>query len=194
MPVAPGKFDFYVLALSWSPSYCAAEGAAANRQQCASGRDHAFVVHGLWPQFEGGFPTDCAVDRDRVPDDIARSLSDLMPSAGLVGYQWRRHGSCTGLGQKDYFTTLRAARERVVIPPDYRSLAGYETVSAGAVEQSFRRANPGLGENAISVQCDQRLLREVRVCMTRELQFRPCPQLEKRACRANKLVMPPVRG
>ena len=55
----PGKFDYYVLALSWSPSYCqAAQERAPNRapdQQC-SGRPFSFVVHGLWPQYERGFP------------------------------------------------------------------------------------------------------------------------------------------
>ena len=30
----PGKFDFYVLALSWSPSYCEQEGERAPAQQC----------------------------------------------------------------------------------------------------------------------------------------------------------------
>ena len=49
----PGKFDFYVLALSWSPSFCeAAKERAPDRTpqaQCSS-RPYHFVVHGLWPQ------------------------------------------------------------------------------------------------------------------------------------------------
>ena len=54
-----GDFDFYVLALSWSPSYCAIEGDGADPAQCANGRPYAFVVHGLWPQYEKGYPRDC---------------------------------------------------------------------------------------------------------------------------------------
>jgi ribonuclease I len=54
-----GEFDFYVLALSWSPSYCeaAAERSAgrAPAGQCGE-RPYSFVVHGLWPQYEKGFP------------------------------------------------------------------------------------------------------------------------------------------
>ncbi|NUR13135.1 MAG: ribonuclease T, partial [Bradyrhizobium sp.] len=54
---APGEFDFYVLSLSWSPSFCeeAAERGGRSQIQC-SGRPYAFVVHGLWPQDENGFP------------------------------------------------------------------------------------------------------------------------------------------
>ena len=68
-------FDFYVLSLSWSPSYCEAEGDDANRQQCEAARPYAFVVHGLWPQFERGFPQECATDEPKVPQrDAARAL------------------------------------------------------------------------------------------------------------------------
>ena len=57
---APGEFDFYVLALSWSPSFCeaAAERGNSGRSQQiqCGGRPFSFVVHGLWPQYERGFP------------------------------------------------------------------------------------------------------------------------------------------
>ena len=55
----PGEFDYYVLALSWSPTYCASEAGASDGQQCAPGRRFAFVVHGLWPQFKQGWPENC---------------------------------------------------------------------------------------------------------------------------------------
>src|ERR1044071_584072 len=59
----PGKFDFYVLALSWSPSFCEASrerNPNRNDPQCGA-RPYAFVVHGLWPQYERGFPSNCQV-------------------------------------------------------------------------------------------------------------------------------------
>src|SRR3979411_349189 len=52
---APGEFDFYVLSLSWSPSFCeeAAERGGGGRSQVqCGGRPYSFVVHGLWPQYE----------------------------------------------------------------------------------------------------------------------------------------------
>ena len=115
IPVGSG-FDFYVLSLSWSPSYCEAEGEDANPQQCKAARPYAFVVHGLWPQFERGFPEDCQTDEPKVSNETLRTLYDLMPSAGLIRHEWTSHGACTGLSQSDYFAVLRAAREKVAIP------------------------------------------------------------------------------
>jgi ribonuclease T2 len=185
-------FDFYVLALSWSPSYCAAEGADANRQQCGSGRPYGFVVHGLWPQFERGYPEDCKVGEREVPRSTITGLLDIMPSAGLIGYEWRKHGTCSGLSQGDYFEVLRAAREKVVIPPKFRSLSGNLQISPPEIENAFVTANPGLTREAISVACDRRYMREVRVCLTKDLAFRPCPELDRSGCKANAMLMPPI--
>lgn len=187
-------FDFYVLALSWSPSYCESEGRDANRQQCASGRAYSFIVHGLWPQHERGYPSDCETSARDVSRDIASSLYDIMPSAGLIRQQWRKHGSCSGLSQADYFDVLRAARQRVNVPAEFRKPAAYRTVNPKSVEQSFRDANPGLPADGIAVSCDRRFLDEVRICMTKALEFRSCPEVDRRDCRSDRAVMPPVRG
>lgn len=195
LAVPEGKgFDFYVLALSWSPSYCEAEGKDANRQQCAAGRPYAFVVHGLWPQFERGFPADCPTGERDVDDATLRSLYDLMPSAGLIRHQWRKHGSCAGLEQDDYFKVLRAARETVAIPARYRHPTGYLTLDPDEAEADFLKANPTLRADAVAVTCEGRYLREVRVCMSKDLRFQACPEVDRRSCRRSKVVMPPVRG
>jgi ribonuclease T2 len=193
VPVGSG-FDFYVLALSWSPSYCEAEGEDANQQQCKAARPYAFVVHGLWPQFERGYPEDCPTDEPKVSGEIVRTLYDLMPSAGLIRHEWTSHGTCSGLSQADYFAALRMAREKVVIPEQFRRLDDYLTVSPADTEAAFVKANAGLPPDGIAVTCDKRLLREVRICMTRELGYRPCPEVDRRDCALDKAVMPPVRG
>jgi ribonuclease T2 len=193
LPTGKG-FDFYVLSLSWSPSYCEAEGEDANQQQCAAGRSYAFVVHGLWPQFEGGYPEDCATNEPNVPNETLRSLYDIMPSAGLIRYEWKKHGSCTNMAQDDYFKVLRAAREKTLIPAKFHRLLGYETVDPRQVERAFLESNQGLPAAGIAVTCDKRYLREVRICMTKNLAFRPCLEVDRRACRRPKAVMPPVRG
>ncbi len=193
LPIGSG-FDFYVLSLSWSPSYCEAEGADANRQQCNAARPYAFVVHGLWPQFERGYPTDCATAEPDVANATLRTLYDLTPSAGLIRHEWRKHGTCSGLSQADYFSVLRAAREAVTIPAAYERLADYQTPGPDDVEAAFLEANPGLAPEAVVVSCDRRYLREVRICLTKELGFRACPEVDRRACRRPKVVMPPVRG
>jgi len=194
-PIPVGQnFDFYVLALSWSPSYCEAEGEDANRQQCAARRPYAFVVHGLWPQYERGFPENCATDEAGVANERLRTLYDLMPSAGLIRHEWRRHGSCTGLSQDEYFAVLRAARNRIVIPPALERHESHFMIDPDAAERAFLDANGGLSPAGIAVTCDSRYLREVRICLTRELGFRSCPEIDRRACRRDKVVMPPVRG
>lgn len=187
-------FDFYVLSLSWSPSYCEAEGEDANRQQCAASRHYAFVVHGLWPQFERGYPQKCATDDWKVSGQTVRKLYDIMPSAGLINHEWRRHGTCAGLSQSDYFDVLRAAREKVSVPSDFRRLDDYRTLSPNDAEAAFLDANPGMPPDGIAVTCDRRLLREVRICLTKDLAFRSCDEVDRRACRLKKVVMPPVRG
>ena len=192
VPAGTG-FDFYVLSLSWSPSYCEAEGEDANRQQCASARPYAFVVHGLWPQFERGYPENCRTDEDSVDNATLRTLYDIMPSAGLIRHQWRKHGSCAGLSQDNYFDVLRAAREAVAIPAEFRRLDAHRTLDPDDAERAFLTANPALTDGGVAVTCDRRILREVRICLTKDLAFRECPEVDRRACRLDKVVMPPVR-
>ncbi len=189
-----GGFDFYVLALSWSPSYCEIEGADADRDQCASGRPYAFVLHGLWPQYEKGYPRDCPFDPGDGPDNqLVRSMLDIMPAAGLVRHEWKAHGTCSGLAAPAYFGKARAAYERVVVPDRFRGLDRWTSVAPQEVERAFVAANPGLGAAMIAPVCGKRFLSEVRVCMTKSLDFRACPEIDGDACRLDKAVMPPVR-
>jgi ribonuclease T2 len=46
----------------------------------------------------------------------------------------------------------------------------------------------------IAVTCNDRRLREVRICFAKDLTFRACPEIDERACRKPRLVMPPTRG
>ena len=134
----------------------------------------------------------------RREPDVARerlaALYDLMPSAGLIRYQWRKHGSCSGLGQRDYFAVMRRARQKVRIPAEFGRLDDYRMVDPAAAEHAFLAANPGLDAAAIAVTCDKRYLREVRICLTKDLKFRACPEIDRRSCRLSRAVMPPVRG
>lgn len=190
LPVGKG-FDFYVLALSWSPAYCRAEGSNANQQQCAADRDLAFVVHGLWPQNETGYPEFCSSrEPERVSSQLGRDYLDLLPSMGLIGHQWRKHGSCSGLTQRDYFNVTRAARQRISIPDEFalRNLPG--EIDAIEAEDAFIRVNDGLSREAIAVRCDRGMLREIRICMTSELEFRGCREVDRKGCTHGNLDVP----
>jgi ribonuclease T2 len=192
----PGQFDFYVLSLSWSPSYCAANAERSFRRpdpQCGP-RPYSFVVHGMWPQYDRGFPEFCQVPAPRLGRNIVGSMLDLMPSPRLVYHEWDRHGTCSGLSQSAYFDTIRKARAVVKIPPQYLELRSPLTVTPDEVEDAFVAANPGLTREGISVTCGSRRLDEVHICLSRTLQFRDCAELERRSCRRDRLVMPPMRG
>ncbi|HXD44089.1 MAG TPA: ribonuclease T2 [Pseudolabrys sp.] len=193
----PGKFDYYVLALSWSPSYCEASAERApNRapdQQCA-GRPFAFVVHGLWPQYEKGFPSYCQVPAPRLDRAIVGSVLDLMPSPRLVFHEWDRHGTCTGLTPHAFFEAVRKARAAVKIPDDYFSLDKPRTVTPAEVTDAFVKANPDLARDDFAVVCDSKRLTEVRVCLTRTFTFRACPEVTQRACKLERMAMPALRG
>jgi ribonuclease T2 len=192
----PGQFDFYVLALSWSPSFCEAAGERGTppQQQCGA-RPYSFVVHGLWPQYEKGFPEFCQVPAPRLDRNIMRSMLDLMPAPGLIYHDWDKHGTCSGLAPRAYFDTLRKARAVVKIPDGYIELKDALTVTPDEIEDAFVKANPGLARDAIAVTCDNRRLREVRICVGKDLGFRSCPEIDTRgACRLDRVIMPPVRA
>src|ERR1700704_4650223 len=195
---APGEFDFYVLSLSWSPSFCeaASERGRSGRSQDVQcgGRPFSFVVHGLWPQYERGFPDYCQRPAPRLDRNIMTSMLDLMPAPGLIFSEWDKHGTCSGLGARAYFETIRKARSAVKIPEEYLDLSDPKTVAPAEVEEAFIKANPGLSATAIAVACDKNRLSEVRICLSKDLQFRACEEIDRRGCRRDQVSMPPMRG
>ena len=195
---APGEFDFYVLSLSWSPSFCEAaseRGHRGNSQQIqCGGRPFSFVVHGLWPQYERGFPDYCQRPAPRLDRNIVSSMLDLMPAPGLVFSEWDKHGTCSGLGARAYFETIRKARSAVKIPVEFLELSAPKALAPAAIEDAFIKVNPGLSNAAIAVTCDRTRLSEVRICINKDLQFRACEEIDRRACRRDEVRMPPVRG
>jgi len=193
----PGRFDFYVLALSWSPSYCEASAERASSRgrdpQCG-GRPFAFVVHGLWPQYEHGFPAFCQKTAPRLDRTIVGSALELMPSPRLVFHEWDRHGTCSGLSAKAFFDSVRKARAAVNIPASYNDLEKPALVAPGDVADAFLKANPGLSRDGLAVVCDSKRLSEVRICLSKDFAFRDCPEVARRACTREKVSMPAVRG
>ncbi len=188
-----GDFDFWVLSLSWSPSWCESKGGGRGEIQCS--RPFAFVVHGLWPQYERGFPSACPTAERGPSRDTVDAILDVMPSPGLVRHEWQSHGTCSGLKAESYFKVIRKLFEKIRIPEDYRTADRDRMVSPGEVERAFIQANPGLDEDEIAVLCDSRRLQEVRVCLKKDLSaFRACPEVDRRACRTDRLYMPAARN
>ena len=188
----PGQFDFYVLALSWSPSFCEASGERGTppQQQCGA-RPYSFVVHGLWPQYENGFPEFCQQPAPRLNRNIVSSMLDLMPAPRLIFNEWDRHGTCSGLSPNAYFETVRKARALVKIPDDYLAPAQEITAAPAEVADAFVKANAGLTRASVAVSCDAKRLTEVRICIGKDLKFHDCGEVEQHTCRRAQIVMPP---
>jgi ribonuclease T2 len=190
-----GTFDYYVLALSWSPAFCASQSEGAHPQQCGKDRRFSFVVHGLWPQYSKGWPQDCATSHPAsVHPDLVFDNLDMMPSTKLINHEWAKHGTCSGLNQEGYFETARTARDSVAIPPQYQSPTKYLTTTPADLKKNILAINPQLKDDMISVTCKDRTLQEVRVCMNKDLSGRSCGVNERRQCKSETLVLPPVRG
>lgn len=189
-----GDFDFYVLALSWSPTFCQDNGAGRNREQCEADQPFGWIVHGLWPQYEQGFPESCDTSQPRqVPEGIGRRVMDIMPGMGLIGHQWRKHGTCSGLAMRDYFGLVRDAFETVRIPAEFDTVTRETRTSPAALEDAFIANNPGLSRSAVAVTCDRDRLDEVRICLSTSMTFRPCPEVDSRSCRRSDITIPPMR-
>jgi len=197
----PGDFDYYLLALSWSPTYCADVGDERRDPQCSSsdGRPYAFVLHGLWPQYERGWPSNChSPDRGFVPGQVADRMLDIMPSKRLLFHEYRTHGTCSGLGVDAYFDLARQLYMKVHIPSRFASpVEERMTIAPGELISEFVAENPQLKPDMIAIVCGGagNRLREVRICFDRGGAFRACGRNENQArlCSADRMYVPPVR-
>lgn len=173
-----GAFDYWLLALTWTPSWCAAE-AAWDEPQCQRGL--GFTLHGLWPQHEDGWPEHCESDaRDPSRRETA-AMADVMGSGGLAWHEWKKHGRCSGLPAERYFATARRLYEALRLPaPDRRA-------TATEIEAAVLDANPALTPDAMIVTCGGGRVAEVRVCLTRDFAPRACgADVLRDACRTRE--------
>jgi ribonuclease T2 len=189
----PGVFDYYLLSLSWSPAFCLSDPGAA---ECNGPRRFGFIVHGLWPQNEKGWPENCDVHLP-VPDSVVSSLADIMPARGLVYHEWSAHGTCSGLGPADFFALVRTAFGRINIPASLSGSMQAMEQPPSAIVEAFMRSNPKLAPSSVVVTCSGQgapRLREVHICLDRNLNSRSCSADAVRGqCRAASLIVPPIR-
>ena len=187
-------FDYYILSLSWTPSWCAEAGDARGAAQCEAGRGYGFTLHGLWPQYEtGGWPADCGSDSAPPTRAATAAMVDIMGDAGLAAYEWRKHGTCTGLSPQDYFKASRQAYDSIVRPASLRQRAGSGHANPSDIEAAFLKANPGLAPDQITVTCKSNRIQEVRICLTKDLRWRDCAADARRDCTISGAGFQPVR-
>jgi ribonuclease T2 len=187
-----GRFDYYLMSLSWSPSYC--EAHPDEKSQC-NHQGYGFVLHGLWPQNrDGSWPQHCSAEAPPDEATIEHTLA-FMPSRNLIEHEWQTHGSCTGLDARAYFGLADRAFASVKIPAPLTTPQRPPAISAGDVVKSFLSANPGMGEDMISVSCHNGYeLTEVRVCLDKDsLAPQACGGRMRNSCRTGVLKIPASR-
>ncbi len=173
-----GQFDYYLMSLSWSPTYCLTH--PEDGAQCR-GKGFGFVLHGLWPQYEaGGYPQHCTDSSLSAEDEQLGER--LYPSAKLVRHEWEQHGTCSGMDAATYFRTADRATAVVRIPPAFDAPATSLLMTDDEITAAFRAANPSLPEHAMTVACSRGQLSEVRICLTRELAPRSCGRGVRSSC------------
>ena len=171
----PGQFDYYALSLSWSPSYCAGH---TDPGQCGSGRKLGFVLHGLWPQYEKGYPSDCSTVV--LSADEQRTYAPMFPSPTLINHEWPKHGTCSGLAPAAYFDLAASLKARVAIPAPFQQPAQPVRVSNAQFIQAFQQANGALASNSVLPFCTGggRFLQELHACFGKDGGSRACGAVE----------------
>jgi ribonuclease T2 len=181
----PGAFDYYVLALSWSPEFCHSH---PTKPECVSGK-LGFVVHGLWPQYADGYPENCSTAPGLA--DSSR-MADIMPDAGLVAHEWTTHGTCSGLDADSYFKLVRQAFGSVKVPGRLASPKQGFSLTPQELKEEFVGANPRFKAEDVAVSCGNNYLTGIDVCLDKQMQPRACEGI--RDCRANTIKVAPVEA
>jgi ribonuclease T2 len=195
-----GQFDYYALVLSWSPAFCA-DGTHSDSPQCATSgsRPFSFVLHGLWPQYQKGWPQDCRTESSPyVPDPLINQMLDIMPAKKLIIHEYRKHGTCSGLSPQDYFALSRKLFTSIKIPQRFQNPAQPQTVSPDLVMSEFMQNNPDIKPNMIAVGCGGpgNKMKDVHICISQDGKPTSCGRNENQSkmCSAPSMAVLPVRA
>lgn len=185
-----GDFDYYVMSLSWTPSWCEYEGDDRNSPQCDAGRGFGFTLHGLWPQNENGWPSYCRTGERDPSRGQTNAMADIMGTGGLAWYQWKKHGRCSGLSSDAYFALAREAYEAVNRPEILRNLPREMSLPPKVIEAAFLEENLRLSANGVTVTCKAGAIQEVRICLTPDMESRECGVDVIRDCSYDAMISP----
>ncbi len=185
-----GDFDYYLVSLSWSPSYCVDH--PQDKRQCGD-RGFGFVLHGLWPQkSSGGYPENCSAGGKPSAATVQRTLA-FMPSERLINHEWTKHGTCTGLNADQYFALADRAFAVLQIPAGFQAPSSSRLLSSEKIIGEFLSANPGLAASSLTLRCSRGELEEVRLCVDTQLKPRSCGAGVRSQCGRDLIQIRSVR-
>lgn len=188
-----GEFDYYVLALSWTPTWCALEGDSRNSEQCDASKDFGWTLHGLWPQYHRGWPSYCNTPERQPSRRMTKEMADIMGTSGLAWHQWKKHGTCSGLSATDYYALSRQAYAKIKRPAVFRNLEKSVKLPAKLIEEAFLKENPALEPDTITVTCKAGRIQEARICLSKSLDPVPCGRDTIKDCSMTNALFDPVR-
>ncbi|MCK3657820.1 ribonuclease [Pasteurellaceae bacterium Pebbles2] len=122
------KVDYYMLALSWSPAFCAGQQEkygnnlpASAQIQCGVERQYGWVIHGLWPQNGSArgiadHPRFCQGDLPAVEQSVLQNYLGESPSFHLLQGEWEKHGACAFDSAEAYFKKQQELYRTLTLP------------------------------------------------------------------------------
>lgn len=185
----------YILALSWSPQYCAgvrSPDSAQNRDQCGTKARYGWILHGLWPQNAKGPPPRWCRPAKIVPREVLRQNFCTTPSVQLMQSQWAKHGVCMDGGVAEYFSAGRRLYHGVKFP-HMAQLAAHPQ-NSGSIRRAFSAVNRGTNDAMFAVTTDrQGWLREVRLCLDARMRPMRCAPANQGLLGARQIRVRPPR-
>ncbi|MEN6489135.1 MAG: ribonuclease T2 [Smithella sp.] len=187
-----GKFDSYVLALSWQPAFCETK---PDKKECKTQTPDRYdatnlALHGLWPNKNTdkkqtfGF---CGVKKSirkldtankwckmpslNLTDETKKDLTQSMPgyASCLERHEWYKHGTCSGMKADKYFSTSNL----LVATFAATAMGQYIAANVGSIidaDDLFKEFEKDFGEgsrDSLKLHCTKlegvNLLVEVRV-------------------------------
>ena len=207
-------FGLYLLALTWSPSFCCGHPGS---DQC-SRMDNSYAathltLHGLWPQYGDGeakgrepYPSFCGsfakCERGGEgcspdPGAVPAEMRELGPGyvgndrRSLAAHEWAKHGSCTGLAAPAYFEAALSAIKSLPEKATPKKLA--DAIGGDLALHELQSAF-GIPVESVLLGCDDHCrLEQVGICLGHDEGNRPtkpvaCPSSTSRARYTNGCV------
>lgn len=160
-------FDYYLLSLSWSPEFC---NTYPKDAQCS--RHYGLVLHGLWPQYNQGYPQSCSTQPISI-SLIRRYFNNLYPTESLAIHEWHKHGTCSGLSPRNYLLLSQKLKKTMTTPKILQHLTQPLRVTPTQLKRLVQKTNPMFNATSIALSCsnDRRFLKEIYLCFNKKNQL-----------------------
>lgn len=167
--------DYYLLALSWSPDFCAAQQRQNGgdlpqklQYQCANTQQFGWVIHGLWPQNKNArsvedHPRFCQGDLPALPASLIEKYLPESPGAALLQGEWEKHGACAFDNAEAYFSKQRELFYSLKLPA--------ENMRKNELFRWVRKHNPQLDRVYLGASKN-----ELYICYDKKWQPMDCPK------------------